>query len=177
MDEAIKLNQLPFVASLESSDTILISDSNGNGKRTNQSGALGKSVAYSTGADMGTGTWVRICEIGGESTGMVFINHRYHNNPSKGLILFYLGCHSTIPGNMMMFALGDTARFPSARVVHAPASYYLELKIKNLKEADYLRIATSGYAVNPVKTFTLGSVPEGYSVKEFDLTASLLGGG
>lgn len=78
---------------------------------------------------------------------------------------------------MMVYALGSIARFPSARIVHSPSGYYLELLVKSLREGDYLRIATSGYFATPMKDFTLGSVPEGYKVKEFDLSASLIGGG
>lgn len=176
MSEVRKLNSFPVVSSLGSGSYLLATDGSGNGRRITVGNANGNSVAYSTSADMGSGTWVRICQVGGESSCMVFINHRYNNNASKGLILFYMGCHSSEPENMMVYALGSIARFPSARIVHSPSGYYLELLVKSLREGDYLRIATSGYFATPMKDFTLGSVPEGYKVKEFDLSASLIGG-
>lgn len=173
MKETKEIGNLPIATSLSSSD-YLITDS---GKRI-----LDKYVGVRcVFKDLGAGAkWIRIAEFSGPAAGIISVVNSW-NYILPRIVLIAFTVPSTLGGapvySTVRLITGDTYLFKTARIVystHNSPACYLEVYLDNTSETSYY-VDMMNYR-NVIALCELGSIPEGWTSKEFALTATVGGG-
>ena len=178
MSEGIKLNTLPTVTNLDSSDTVIVSDSSGYGKRITKTNLLNNRVVI---VPEEGGHWVRIASFNGSAGALISIHTVWYSTPGCR-ILFDILLHKNSLNFCNLNVLSamsnqDGIRVSKARVVQkSNQTGYLDLYF-NLKSRDYMY-------VNFINSFEIGimsplidpEIPEGYTAVELDITKPAWGG-
>ena len=182
MSEKLEAKNLPLVTSLSDSDTILAVGADGNGKRIGQNN-VGR--YYSGAVNLGQGEkWIRILTMKGASSGIFsFWNTWNHNSPDILMLAFrFPDNRFSAPSSFQIKAIfAEKVTFDKVRLVYKPSSSviteaYLEIHQKALYENTFYLDIPSNIR-NVVPKIELGSIPEGYTSKEFNIADILLGGG
>ncbi len=133
-------------------------------------------------ASLGEGAkWIRIAEFSGSAVGIISItNSWYYQVPQSLLIAFAVpGVISSVPVyTILNLLLGKTEVFNKARMVYSTngtfsTKCYLEVYQHISTETAYI-VEMQNHR-NATALCELGSIPEGWSTKEFTFTA--VGGG
>ena len=183
MSEKLEAKDMPLVTSLSDSDTILAVGADGNGKRIAERhvGHPYLDKLYSTEEER----WIRIAEVPGGtiSLGEVFVTNSYYSLCPRPIILSFCFSDSRW-GNPQYSTVnllcGTTAVFTKARLVHpnqvaSVQPCYIEVYVSRKTERRI--ISGSIFLNNATLCNEVGSIPEGYLAKEFDLTESVNRGG
>ena len=134
--------------------------------------------AISISADLGQGQkWIRIATLTERCAGMIMLTNRWHyHNSTPILIAFSFGDNrfSADADFRVKLIIGSTYIFKKARIVYLKggtlADAYLEVW-QEFAEEDTFRVdCTPLIGASPC--IQLGSIPEGYTAKEFELTES-----
>ncbi|MBD5310571.1 MAG: hypothetical protein HDS13_00180 [Bacteroides sp.] len=182
MADAIKTNTLPIVTSLSDTDYLLADGTNGL-KRITQSNAMRNLVNFYLAADAPTdGVWVRLFACNATTMGIVYVTNRWSKTTAKPMSFMFLGASSRSMATVQLIPIAYCGHFTKARIVYDSSSngasiYYVEVLAKILKSTDELTVFVQGINFTLMQNYTPGEVPEGWSIKEFDLSAVVLRGG
>lgn len=167
------------VTSLGSTDRLAVVDDTGNIKKISNARVNGY-ASYKTPSSIDSvGTWVRIMNLG-TCVGILCITNTFSTNcPSNVVMAINIGYpKSTYLNTLLLNNFFPSSRYVKARFVVSNTSGegYLEFFVKNVAPGDTFHVYWFGSGVALMQGFTKGEVPEGFSVKEFDLTTAMWGG-
>ena len=184
MSDKLEAKNLPLVTSLSDSDTILAVGADGNGKRVKEMnvGHSELNVLYPAEEER----WVRIVEIipsSGISVGEFFVANGYYSYCPRPVILAFCFADSRWKNpalSAVKLLCGGTTVFTKARLVHPDEAStvqpcYIEVYVSRKTERRI--ISGSIFLNNATLCNEVGSIPDGYTSKEFDLTESVNRGG
>ncbi|MDE6794107.1 MAG: hypothetical protein K2J63_02245 [Muribaculaceae bacterium] len=167
------------VTSLGSSDRLMVVDANGNPKRISQNDATRQAVSLRP----GTSQWIRVAKFTETAAAILELTTQWSNvSGSRVLVAVILHSHSEFYNKIKILS----CLLNSGSTVAALTK--LRVLIKKSAEC-YLEVYYAPSAANPVSVELIApfnmsivtpvvnpTIPEGYAVKEFDLTA-VVGGG
>ena len=179
MSDGIKLNTLPTVTNLDSSDTVIVSDSSGYGKRITKTNLLKNRVTI---VPEEGGHWVRIASFNGSAGALISIHSVWYSNPGCR-ILFNILLHKNSLEFCDLNVLSAMSnkdgvfRVSKARVVQkVNQTGYLDLYF-NLAPRDYIYVDfINSFEIGIISPVIDPQIPEGYSTKELDITKPAWGG-
>ncbi|MDE5808164.1 MAG: hypothetical protein K2H76_08605 [Muribaculaceae bacterium] len=176
MSEQLEAKNLPLVSSLSDADTLLAVGADGSGKRIAERyvGHPYIDKLYATEEER----WVRIAEVPGStiSLGEVFVSNSYYTYCPNPIILSFCFSDSRWKNpqySAVNLLCGTTRVFTRARLVHPNNSTsvqpcYIEVYVSRKTERRI--ISGSIFLNNATLCNEAGSIPDGYTSKEFDLT-------
>lgn len=173
-----KFKNAQEVTSLNTGVHISLSDAQGNLSRISKENLLRQTLRAQMDADAPIeGRWLRILNVNSLSMGLVFISHVWNTLSPDPICFMYIGNHMQRTDSFQVFPFKTSTHFTKLRVV-CPSSgdYYLEIFVKNLSKPNTLTMAVSGNLAVP-DSFVAGEIPAGATVKEFNLSQSVFGGG
>lgn len=179
MSDGVKLNALPTVTALDSTDTVIVSDSSGNGKKITKTNLLKNRVTI---VPKDGEHWVRIASYNSSASALISIHTVWYNSPGCR-ILFDIILHknsldySNLNVLSAMSNKGSIIRVSKARVVQKfNQTGYLDLYF-NLESRDYMYVDfINSFEIGIMSPVIDPEIPEGYSTKEFDITKPAWGG-
>ncbi|MDE6842467.1 MAG: hypothetical protein K2J24_02980, partial [Muribaculaceae bacterium] len=182
MADTIKTNTFPIVTSLSDTDYLLADGANGP-KRITQSNVTRNLVNFYLAANAPTdGVWIRLFSGGAMTMGMLYVTNRWSYTTSKPMCFMFLGASPRSMATVQLIPIAYCVHFMKARIVYdntsnGSSTYHVEVLTKILKSTDELTVFAQGINFSLVTGYTPGEIPEGWQVKEFDLSAVVLRGG
>ena len=172
------LDVAPVVTSFSDSDSI-IGISNGILKKGSPE-TFKNFVSKNLGVQE-DGTWLRVLEFMGCCSGLVSVGASWGSSAPRTILIAY-AIHTLAIGQASTSNVGrlwgGTAQFSKARVVYTLAGVtgnaYLEV-LNSQKNSIFI---VDAFGASWAKAMCeIGSIPEGYAAKEFDLSTPIYGGG
>lgn len=184
MSKATKLSDIPLVTSLESSDTIIATDSAGSVKRIAQQNIHPNTntvkIMIPESASAG---WIRIARFTAAEGVLLTIHHAWYSKAPIPSILMLALCDSHFYANrdskVIVLSVGNYAT--KLRVVYPEGGNtitesFLEMYVPDVSNKVFnIRIANN-YSTALIKSYQAGSIPSGFVAKEFDITKTAWGG-
>lgn len=184
MSEATKLSDLPLVTSLGSSDTIIATDPNGAAKRIAPDKVHpDKNKATITIPESVSAGWVRIAESSSTDGVMLTIYHSWYNLAPVPTVLILSLCPAHFSANskssVKVINVGNYTT--KLRVVYPDGgntkySSYVEIYIPDTSNNKFFVNIANNRSTDLLSQYQAGSIPEGYTAKEFDITKTAWGG-
>lgn len=181
MSNALEAKNMPLVTSLSDSDTLLAVGADGSGKRIaegNVARTIFKNVSLGSGEK-----WIRVMTFKSTCAGIFsFWNTWQDRHPNIVMLAFAFPESRFSAPNLFSIRLlaGQLEVFDKVRFVYKKGSSTVVdcyLEIHQFTTGEYMYNLDSPYIRNAVPSIEKGSIPEGYTSKEFDLANISVGGG